>query len=103
MERYRTRQGEVIEFVKNEDGTVASFAYYEDEKSDIPVCRTFLKGGMPTRDVVYDREDGEILHTSDYDKDMEDVENPLDDKYYIKSSNPLIQRLFRKNSEPYYQ
>jgi len=76
LERYRMDNGAVIEFVKNADGAVVSLAYYADDTKDIPVCRTFLKNGAPTRDVFYDQETGEVFHNSDYEKDMADVENP---------------------------
>ena len=79
----------MIEFAKDEQGKITSLAYYTDATKDTPVWRTFIKDGAPTMDALYDDEDGSMIHSSNYDEDLQDVENPLEDVYIKSPRKPL--------------
>ena len=87
--RYQIKDDAVIEFAKDEQGKITSLAYYTDATKDTPVWRTFIKDGAPTMDALYDDEDGSMIHSSNYDEDLQDVENPLEDVYIKSPRKPL--------------
>lgn len=102
LERYQTKDDAVIEFVKDDNGAVVSIAYYENDTTNIPVCRTFIKDGAPQHDAVYDNEDGSLVHSSDYGTDMENVENPLEDRHYFSASSPMGALMLKMNGRTYF-